>query len=236
MDQPRGSGRDALARLFAFLGRGGATSEDVAAIERVGGNLGGWALGGQPRPLPEGLAYFVPRRSDLILSTHFHPSGRVEEEASTVGLYFAGQPPRGFTAIALPPLFGALTGMVIPAGEEHFTLTDSFVLPVDVKAFAVGGHAHYLGKEMTLTATTPEGETQTLFAIDDWDFSWQEQYQFKEFVPLAKGTRLDASIKYDNSAANPKEPQQSTAPRVMGGAVDRRDGRHRAAGRRRAGQ
>ena len=202
-----GGGRDALMRLFAFLGRGGATQEDVAAIERVGGNLGGWALGGQPHPLPEGLAYFVPKRSDLILSTHFHPSGRVEQETSTVGLYFADQPPtRAFTAIALPPLFGALTGMVIPAGEKAFTLADSFVLPVDVKAFAVGGHAHYLGKAMTLTATTPEGELKRLFAIDDWDFSWQEQYQFKEFVPLAKGTRLDMSISYDNSAGNPRNP------------------------------
>ncbi len=202
-----GGGRDALMRLFAFIGRGGATPDDVAAIERVGGNLGGWALGGQPHPLPEGLAYFLPRGSDLILSTHFHPSGRIEEESSTIGLYFADQAPtRAFTPIALPPLFGALTGMVIPAGEKRFTISDSFVLPVDVRAFAVGGHAHYLGREMTLTATTPDGATKTLFAINNWDFSWQEQYQFKNFVPLTKGTRLDVSISYDNSADNPRNP------------------------------
>jgi hypothetical protein len=198
--------------LFGFLAGGGPTAADVANIERVGGGLGGWALGGRARVLPDGLAFFVPRRSDLILSTHFHPSGKVEEEASTVALYFADKPPtKRFTGIQLPPLFGALTGISIPAGQKQYTISDSFELPVDVRAFGVGGHAHYLGKEMKLTATLPEGQMKTLLWIEDWDFSWQEQYQFQEFVSLPKGTRLDVSISYDNSADNPHNP--SSPPR-----------------------
>ena len=68
------------------------------------GGLGGWAVGGQARALPDGLAYHLPKGSDLILSTHFHPSGKAEEEASTVALYFTDKPPvQRFTGLQLPP-------------------------------------------------------------------------------------------------------------------------------------
>jgi len=157
--------------------------------------------------LPDGLAFFVPKEADLVLSTHFHPSGKVEQEASTVGLYFASAPPtQAFAGLALPPLFGVFEGIDIPPGEKEYTIRDSFVLPVDVKAFNVGAHAHYLAKRMKLTATLPDGATKTLLQIDDWDFAWQDQYPFENFVLLPKGTRLDGWITYDNSADNPRNP------------------------------
>jgi hypothetical protein len=38
--------------------------------------------------------------------------------------------------------------------------------------------------------------------------AWQERYRFKEFVSLPKGTRLDAVVSYDNSAANKRNPSR----------------------------
>jgi hypothetical protein len=173
------------------------------------GGIGGWAPGGRALELPEGLAFFVPKGADLILSTHFHPSGKVEREQSTIGLYCAEAPPtQAFTTIQLPPIFGVLEGLDIAAGEKHYVIKDSFVVPVDVRAFSVGAHAHYLGHQMTLTATLPDGAVKTLLRIDDWDFSWQERYHFKSFVPLPTGTRLDVEISYDNSAANARNPSR----------------------------
>jgi mono/diheme cytochrome c family protein len=211
-----------LAGLFGLFngrsGRGGGAgpalgaTPDLSAISRASNNLGGWAVGAQARALPDGLAYLVPKGSDLILSTHFHPSGKQEQEASTVGLYFAKQPPaKKFSGIMLPALFGVFSGIHIPAGDAHYTIDDWFTLPVDVKAFDVTAHAHYLAKEMTLTATFPDGPVKTLLWIQDWDFSWQDQYAFKDFVALPKGTVLHASISYDNSSANPRNP--NTPPR-----------------------
>ncbi len=109
----------------------------------------------------------------------------MEQELSSVGLYFADKPPaKAFTGIQLPPLFGVFEGLDIPAGAKEYSIADSFVLPVDVKAFGVAAHAHYLGKQMKLEATLPDGKAKTLLWIKDWDFSWQDQYQFKEFIPL----------------------------------------------------
>ena len=177
------------------------------ALRRSGG-LGGWAVGGSPRQLPDGLAHKLPAGSDLILSTHFHPSGKEETGSSVVGFYFADQPPsKEFAGIQLPPLFGALAGVDIPAGQSDYTVNDSFDLPVAIRAFAVSAHAHYLGKKLKMTATLPGGDTQTLLWIKDWDFSWQDQYNFEDFVDLPAGTRIDASVVWDNSAENVNNPR-----------------------------
>ena len=208
-------GRNGLAMLLgngglgAARGRGqrGGSRVDFDLLGRTIGGLGGWALGAQAHALPDGLAFFLPKGADLILSTHFHPSGKPENEASTVGLYFSSNPPTSrFMGILLPPLFGVFEGIDIPVGDSHYTISDSFVLPVDVKAFGVGAHAHYISKTMKLTATLPDGVEKTLLGIGDWDFAWQDQYQFEQFALLPKGTRLEGTISYDNSADNPRNP------------------------------
>jgi hypothetical protein len=200
-----GTSQSGRAALTALLGGGSGATD--SAPSRVRRTLGGWALGARPHALPKGLAFFVPRGADLILSTHFHPSGKPEVEVSTVGLYFApARPSRSFTWLQIPPVFGLFEGIDIPPGERRYTISDSFVIPVDIEAFSVAGHAHYLARQMTLTATLPDGRLRTLLTIDDWDFSWQESYDFKAFVRLPARTRLNAMIQYDNSADNPRNP------------------------------
>jgi len=174
---------------------------------RPTGALGGWAVGATPVRLPEGLAYPLKKGSDLVLQTHFHLSGKAEKEIITVGLYFAEKAPkRTLVNIPLPPIFGLFSNIDIPAGKEKFQLNDSFTLPVDVDLVGVGAHAHYLGKTMKATATLPDGKVQKLFSIREWDFNWQGQYLYKDFVRLPKGTVIHAELTWDNSAANPHNP------------------------------
>src|SRR5262245_43142785 len=120
------SGQVGSSGAMGALGRlrlGGLGGEGGQATTTLG--LGGWALGATARELPDGLAYKVPKGSDLVLSTHFHPSGKVEEEASTVALYFADKAPTNrFTGIQLPPAFGALPGIDIPAGKKDYATED----------------------------------------------------------------------------------------------------------------
>jgi mono/diheme cytochrome c family protein len=170
-------------------------------------SLGGWAVGGEPMTLPPELAYRFTTNSDLVLQTHFHPSGKVEHETSSVGIYFASKPPtRKFTTLQLPPLFGRLSNLDIPAGATNYTIKDSFTTPIDLEAIAVTPHAHLLARTFLLTATLPDGKQQTLLKISNWDFNWQEDCAYKNRIRLPKGTRLDAAITYDNSVANPHNP------------------------------
>jgi len=169
--------------------------------------LGGWAVGAQPHMQPEGLALKLPKGSDFIVQYHFHPDGKVETEKATLGLYFAKEPPkRTLTGIQLPPSFGLFAGIDIPAGDKDFVVKDSFTLPVDYDAISVGAHAHYIATKMKMTATLPNGEVLTLLSIRDWDFAWQDRYYFDHFVPLPKGTRIDAEVHWNNTAENPRNP------------------------------
>jgi peroxiredoxin len=157
--------------------------------------------------LPDGLAYPAKKGSDLVLQTHFHLSGKAEKEVLTVGLYFADKAPkRTLVGLPLPPAFGLFSGVDIPAGKADYKVTDSFTLPVDVDLVGVGGHAHYIGKTLKSWATLPDKSDKKLFFIKDWDFNWQGQYLYKEFVRLPKGTVIHSEIMWDNSDKNPRNP------------------------------
>jgi uncharacterized protein (TIGR03437 family) len=180
---------------------------DIIAGKGSIGTLGGWVPGTYPSRLPEGLAMRVPKGADLVLQTHFHPNGQPQRETTVIGLYFAKSPPqRTLVTLQTPALFGSLWGIDIPAGEPSYLVRDSFVLPIDVDAVDVQAHAHYLARDVRLTATLPGGEVRVLLWISDWELDWQDRYVFQEFIRLPAGTRLDAEIRYDNSAGNPHNP------------------------------
>jgi mono/diheme cytochrome c family protein len=203
-------GGGSLARLDGADGKpgfGGMGAIGLVPGQGSSGALGGWAVGGTPVFLPEGLALPLPKGSDFVLQMHFHLTGKPETERSTVGIYFADKAPeRRMWSVQLPALFGFGAGINIPAGEKNYTIEDSITLPVDVQAFSVGGHAHYVGKEMKATAMLPDGSTQPLIWIQDWDFNWQDRYNYQTPVSLPKGTRIDVRLRYDNSADNPRNP------------------------------
>lgn len=174
---------------------------------RRSGSLGTYVPGASPRKLPGDLARPLPRGSDLVLSTHFHPSGKVELEQTTVGIYLTDTPPsRKLEELQVPPAFGRKAGIDIPAGEANFTIRDSFTLPFDVEAYSVSGHAHYLCTTMKMTATPPEGTPRILLEIPEWDLNWQDTYFFAEPLVLTAGTVIESVITYDNSSGNPKNP------------------------------
>jgi len=166
------------------------------------GSLGGWAPGAFVTPLPTGVARLVPKGADLVIQTHFHPSGKTEVEQSSVGIYFSKRPPEKLLA----GLVLRSRDIDIPPGKTDYTLTDSIKLPVDVDVIGVTPHAHLICKDMHAWATLPNGKTQELIWIKDWDFNWQEQYQYKSAVKLPKGSTIQMKYVYDNSADNPHNP------------------------------
>jgi mono/diheme cytochrome c family protein len=185
-------------------GRGRA----AGAADQAWGGLGGWVPGTMARFYPDGIAQSLPKHTNLIVQLHLHPSGKAEQEQGQLAIYFAKTPPKeSLMGVQVPPVFGFAAGIDIPAGDKQFTIHDSFTLPVGVEAYGARGHAHYLAREMKMTATLPDGTTKGILWIKDWDFSWQDSYFFKNPFSLPPGTRIDATIVYDNSDGNPKNPR-----------------------------
>ncbi len=180
-----------------------ATGNPLSALT---GGLGGWVPGTTPQYLPDGVTLPLPSNSDLLMQMHFHLNGSAQVEKTVVGIYYGQKPARDLTQIQAPAFFGIQANIDIPAGEANYKVRGSFTLPVDVDAVSVSAHSHYLGKSAKLTATLPSGEVKVLLWIKSWDFSWQDQFIYKDFIPLPKGTRLDGEYTYDNSDANLKNP------------------------------
>jgi hypothetical protein len=172
------------------------------------GGLGGWAPGLTPSRLPDGVGLFLRQGSDLIIQVHYHPTGKPEVDQSRIGLHFTPQAaPNVVFGVALH------TGeFVIPAGASHFRISTQLTLPMDAQALSISPHMHSLGREMKVTSVLPDGTRLPLIWLKDWDFNWQQPYWFAEPVRLPKGTRLEMDAYYDNSAANPQNPNSPPRP------------------------
>jgi hypothetical protein len=193
-------------------GFGGAMAVGFVPGQTNSGSLGGWAVGGRAMVFPEGAEATLPANSDFLLQMHFHLTGEAENERAQVGLYFADEPPsKAMASIELPALFGFGAGIDIPADESDYVVEDSVTLPADVLVYSAWGHAHMLARELKIEAILPDGSGSPLFWIPDWDFNWQEIYQYREPVFLPAGTRLNSTIRYDNSAANARNPNDPPA-------------------------
>jgi Flp pilus assembly protein TadD len=164
------------------------------------GHFLGWAPGKMPRR--EEVAWPLQPRSDFIVQMHLKPTGRPETVKASIGLYFTNKAP------AIHPVLLRLGSQTIDiaAGDSSYVVTDSYSLPVDVKALSIYPHAHYLAREMTVVAQLPDGDTERMLRISDWDFNWQDEYEYIEPVDLPKGTTLVMRFTYDNSAGNPRNP------------------------------
>jgi hypothetical protein len=65
---------------------------------------------------------------------------------------------------------------------------------------------HYRGISARYEATYPDGKTETLLSVPDFDFDWQSVYRFAEPKKVPGGTKLKWIGWWDNSADNPRNP------------------------------
>ncbi|MEM0896498.1 MAG: cytochrome c [Verrucomicrobiota bacterium] len=213
----RPSARSVVHHVLYFLddtgeavqadGQDGRPGFNRMNFSRGGGGLGGFIPGAEPLYWPGDLAQPIKKGSDLVLASHFHPSGKEEREKATIGLYFAEKPSSDrILSVQVPPVFGRTTGIDIPPGEKEYRISDAFTLPAAVEGIVISGHAHYVCKTMKMTATLPDKTEQSLLYINDWDLNWQGSYLYKSPVVLPAGTVLKSEITYDNSADNPRNP------------------------------
>ncbi len=164
-----------------------------------------WKPGTVLEPAPDDMSWRLDPSTDLILNTHLQPSGKEETLQPTIGFYFASQPPRRHPMLLQLEHDGALD---IPPGAADFSITDHLKLPVSLEVLAIYPHAHYLGKHIEAWATLPDGTRRWLIKINDWDINWQAVYTYRQPVRLPKGTMVAMRVSYDNSASNPRNPNQ----------------------------
>jgi hypothetical protein len=164
--------------------------------------LGGWAPGNDPETLPDGIGILLPRGGDIVLEVHYHKTGKPETDLTQVGVKYASKPVDKRLRLMVVTNFA----INIPPGESNYILKGTTPIGADVTVLGVTPHMHLLGREMTVTAETPDGKSRQMVKVPDWDFNWQIPYAFKEPVKLPAGSKLSLVARYDNSSANPHNP------------------------------
>ena len=174
----------------------------AGGAEHPGGVFIGWTPGKSVVEGARDLSWALEPGSDLVARLHLRPIDEPVEIRPRVGLYYADGPPeRRPVAVNL-----GRQAIDIPAGAADYEVRDSLTLPVDVDVLSVYPHAHYLAKVVRAWADKPDGERVWLVEIPDWDFSWQDEYRFREPVRLPAGSTIHMRYTYDNTAANPRNP------------------------------
>lgn len=174
--------------------------------------INGWLPGMTPNVLPKGTGALLPKGKDVVLLMHYYRTGKVEQDRSKIGLYFLDEPNpiRVYTKDISKRKF------TIPAGEQRYELKPRGTLPEDIYLVSIIPHMHFLGSEMKVTAILPTHEEIPLVWIKNWDFNWQDVYNYKELLFLPKGTEIRVNAAFDNSAGNPRNPNDPPKPVSFG--------------------
>jgi hypothetical protein len=187
-------------------------SPAAAAAARVGGGdqmLVNWAVGEDAPVFPSGMAKRIPAGSTLIFQVHYTTNGTASHDRSRIGLIFAKEPPTQEirTALVANPLFA------IPPGAANHQVEAEATFSEDVKVWTMHPHMHLRGKDMTYTATYPDGHEDVVLSVPKYDFAWQTDYWLAEPLRLPKGSKLHVGAHFDNSAANRANPDATATVR-----------------------
>jgi hypothetical protein len=154
---------------------------------------------------PAGIGKLVKAGSSLAFQMHYTAIGQAVTDRTSIGLKFAKTPPEKQlrTGMAINPRF------VIPAGAPNHEVRSTTTFSEDVHLVSMTPHMHFRGKSFKYTAVFPDGTTETLLQVPNYDFNWQLSYVLETPRALPKGTRLDCVASFDNSSGNPANPNPS---------------------------
>ena len=162
--------------------------------------LVGYAPGQPAEILRPGHAKLIKAGSDIVFQVHYTPHGHATKDQSRLGIIFAKQPPQQ-RVLTLSATNGTFK---IPPGDPNYRVDADFTVGADVKLSGLHPHMHGRGKDFEYRVVFPSGESQTLLSVPHYDWHWQNWYNLTDPVALPKGSKIECTAHFDNSANNPE--------------------------------
>jgi hypothetical protein len=100
----------------------------------------------------------------------------------------------------------------IQAGEASHRIRSSYTVSRPAEAVSIRPLLYPFVKSLEATVYRPDGTVEVLVWAKDYRYDWQQEYEFKNNVPLPKGSRIQVTAYVDNSdnnTNNPNKPAQS---------------------------
>jgi peroxiredoxin len=158
--------------------------------------------GDQSFLLPPGQAKRIAKGSQLVFEVHYTPNGKAGPDRSRIGLMYADRPPvhevKGDSTINW--------AFSIPPHADAHRVEAERKFDRDVMLRSFNPHMHLRGKSFEYRLVLPNGKEEMLLSVPKYDFNWQHTYTLAEPMRVPKGAKLVTVARYDNSAANPFNP------------------------------
>ena len=180
------------------------------------GGVGGWVPGASAQMFPLGTGVRIPQGARVVMQVHYSlldfsrtSSGAPAPDLTRLGLYTS---PVSVEEISFLPVVNPL--FLIPPGQSGVQVKAYLPISRTVELVAIAPHMHLLGRQAKVEAVFPNQDRRELIRIDDWDFQWQGNYNYRDPIILPAGTMIEMTALYDNSLNNPKNP--SNPPVAVG--------------------
>jgi hypothetical protein len=147
-------------------------------------------------------AKLIPAGSDIVFEMHYTANGSEAVDQTKVGFVLAKEPPQ--KRLVTVPVFDDT--FAIPPGDPDYEAHALAAFNQPVELVYSQPHMHLRGKDMQIRLQYPTGESETLVSVPHYDFGWQLIYFEQKPRLLPKGTRVELTAHWDNSAANKYNP------------------------------
>jgi peroxiredoxin len=176
--------------------------EKVAGDGIGSGMLVAYAPGDLGSSFALGSAKKLPKGASLAFQMHYTPTGSEQTDKSSIGLIFAKEPPQAEikTRAITQQVFG------IPPGESNHKVISKTTFDKDVIVYSMFPHMHLRGKSFQFEIIYPDGKRDIMLSVPHYDFGWQSNYVLDKPLRLPKGTKIECTAHFDNSAKNLNNP------------------------------
>lgn len=168
------------------------------------GALAGWAPGTDPLDLPDGQAIRIAKGSTLLFELHYNPNGTAATDRTRIA----------FRRTRVPVVTELKNDAVmkfdfrIKPHDAEATFTAARAIERDGLLLELTPHMHVRGKAMRYELER-DGVRRLLLDVPRYDFNWQLSYAPLVPIELKRGDKLLLTAIYDNSKANPHNPDPS---------------------------
>lgn len=199
--EPRPGNRAVVHHIIVYMRKVGSKSKRGLPA------VGGFAVGEEPVVMPPGTGIRIPQGYELIFQVHYTPNGKETTDRSEMGVILCKQPPERevHSGAAVNPLFR------IPPGEPGHEVLSTTTLTKEIELLTLMPHMHVRGRDFKFTARYPDGQSEVLLNVPNYDFQWQHRYRLAEPKRIPAGTRIDCVAHFDNSVENPGNPDPEKA-------------------------
>jgi hypothetical protein len=159
-----------------------------------------------------GEGFRILKGQRFVLQVHLAPTTEAVKVKIRIGLRLVNGEIRSHSR----EYVAGLTELRIPAGEPAHTETRIVDVkdPITVTGFNM--HMHLRGKSAKILFHYPDGHSEVALDIPNYDFNWQRVYYLAEPKSLPGGSKIEFIGVWDNSAANPRNPDP-TVDAMYGG-------------------